>query len=313
MNKFFVFFVFLAAFCLASPGLEARTESIAVVVNEDVITQSDVSDRLKLIASSAGLPATKEVRDKLLPQVVSGLVDEQLMLQEAERLGIDVTPEEIAEGFAVIARQNNMEPEAFRTMLRRGGIDLATMERQIKAQMAWSRVIQMEMRPKVNISDNDIEAELARFGGKAGEREYLLAEISLPVESPDQEENVKLLATRLHQQIGGVEEKFFQTAQQFSGAAGAAQGGDLGWVQESQMTKDMAAAVKALQKGQVSLPVRSLTGYHLYYLRDLRQGGTENAPSREQIINKLGVERLERMQRRHLMDLKAAAFIESRV
>lgn len=310
-------FVFFAAMLFLFPGFAggayAAREGIAVVVNEDAISHSDLEDRLRLIMASSGLPNNNEVRAKLVPQVISGLVDEQLMMQEAKRLKIKVAPEEVAEGFAAIARQNNMEPEAFRMMLQKAGINLRTMERQIESQVAWSKVIQVEMRPKVNVTDSDVDAMMERLSANQGETEYLLAEISLPVDDPAREEDTRQLAQRIHSEVGGDMQKFFRMAQQFSGAAGAAQGGDIGWIEASQLEPEAQEELKQLPKGAISRPLRTIGGYQIYLLRDIRQAGGETMPSREQVVNKIGVERLERMQRRHLMDLKAAAFIESRV
>jgi peptidyl-prolyl cis-trans isomerase SurA len=312
MRYIFLLFAAFFAFAAITPAF-AESEGVAVVVNDEAISKSDVNDRLKLIVTSSGLPNNGEVRAKLTPQVIGSLIDEQLMMQEARRLELTVSPEEVANGFAIIAKQNNAEPEAFRAMLQNGGINLRTMERQIEAQLGWSKVIQAEMRPKVNVTDNDVDDAFERMNIANGTAEFLLAEISLPVEDPARETDVKQLADRIYAQIGGVPERFFKMAQQFSGAAGAAQGGDVGWIQEGQLDGEAATTIRQLGKGDISRPVRSLTGYHIYYLRDLRQAGGANIPSREEVLNRIGVERLERMQRRHLMDLRSAAFIESRV
>lgn len=312
MRYIFTFLAALLLFVSVQPAF-AETETVAVVVNDEAISKSDVNDRLKLIMMSSGLPNNNDVRAKLTPQVIGSLIDEQLMLQEAKRLDLTVSPEEVANGFAIIAQQNKAAPEAFRAMLQKGGINLRTMERQIEAQLSWSKVIQAEMRPKVTVSDNDVDDAFERMNIANGTVEYLLAEISLPVEDPARESDTKQLADRIVAQINGDPQRFFKMAQQFSGAAGAAQGGDVGWIQEPQLDSEVVATVRQLGKGDISRPVRSTTGYHIYYLRDLRQAGGANIPSREEVLNRIGTERLERMQRRHLMDLRAAAFIESRV
>src|SRR5690349_16568814 len=84
----------------------AQSESIAAVVNQDAISQTDVNDRMKLIIASSGLGDTPDTREKLRPQILNSLVEEQLKIQEAKRLEITVTPEEVEEGFASIAAQN---------------------------------------------------------------------------------------------------------------------------------------------------------------------------------------------------------------
>ena len=52
-------------------------------------------------------------------------------------------------GLREIAAQNNFSPEQFREMIDKGGLNIKTMEDQIRAQLAWSKVIQTRLRPQV--------------------------------------------------------------------------------------------------------------------------------------------------------------------
>ncbi|MCK5284562.1 MAG: peptidylprolyl isomerase [Alphaproteobacteria bacterium] len=309
-------FLIILTLCLAISSGQfafARSEQIVAVVNDDAISLSDLNNRLKLIAASSGLPQTPEIYQKLSGQVIGSLIDEQIMLQEARRLELEISPEELENGFAAIAQQNNFTAEQFRIMLQKGGLSVMTMHRQVESQIAWSKIIQSQLRPKVSISDNDVDNVLKRLKNSKGRMEYLLAEIFLPVDSPRNESDARQLAQKLKLQIKTGQAPFFKLAQQFSKAAGSSQGGGIGWVQAEQLSEELLKALKTIKKGEVSNPVRSLSGYHILLLRDVRQISDETIPSRKDIKNVLGTQRLERMQRRHLLDLKAAAFIENRV
>lgn len=308
---FTIFTVFL--FILSAGPAQARTEGIAAVVNDGAISMSDVNDRMALFIASSGLPNTQDVRRKLIGQVLSSLIEEELKLQEAARLNIEVSDQEIQQGFANIAAQNNMPPEKFRAMLERGGLNFMTMERQIRAQIAWTKIVQSQLRPRINIADKDIDNTIERMGGNVGKQEYLLAEIYLPVDEPKKETATRQLAQKLVREIKGEQAPFFQVAQQFSKSAGASSGGDLGWVQEGQLPEDLDEVLPGLNKNEVSQPIRTPEGFHILYLRDKRSVEAENMPSREKIMSDLGLERLERLARRYLLDLKAEAFIENRL
>lgn len=308
------FALFTLFFVLSNPPSSwAKSERIAIVVNQDAISTSDVNSRLDMVIASSGLPNNSDIRSKLAEQVVSSLIEEQIKLQEAQRLELEITEEEVKSGFRAIAQQNNMEPKAFRTMLEKGRINVSSMERQIKSQIAWSKIIQSQLRPQVRISEKDIEAALSRIENSIGKNEYLVAEIYLPVEDPRKEGNVRQLASRLSSEIQNDKVPFFKVAQQFSKAAGAANGGDLGWIQQGQLTEQVDRAIQTMEKGQISAPIRSVNGYHIVLLRDSRLISRETLPSREDIQSNIGLQRLELLQRRHYLDLKAAAFIESRV
>lgn len=292
---------------------QASTQQIVAVVNEDAISQLDFDKRLRLIIASSGLPNNKEIRERLAPQVIGSLIDEQLMLQAARDMNKDVADEEVAKGFATIAQQNKMSPEQFENMLKKGRIDPKTLHHQIRAQIAWSKVVQSKIRPRVVVSGQDVDAALERMKGKIGTKEYLAAEIYLPFDDAKSESQAKQLANRLSREIKSGKASFFKLATQFSKGAGAAKGGDTGWLNEEQIHPEILQALKELKKNQITSPVRVEDGYYIMFVRETRDLTEDKLPSREQVEFNIGNERLERLQRRHLLDLKATAFIEIRV
>ncbi len=291
----------------------ALAETIALVVNEDAITMSDVNDRVKLITASAGLPDTPEIRSKLLPQIVGALVDEQIMLQEAHKLEQSVSQSEIEAGLAQIAQQNKMTAEQFKGLLQRSGIRTETLEHQIQSQVAWAKVVQQKLRPKVTVSESDIDNRLEQIVKAKGKTEYLIAEIFLPVTDAKNQDKARQLADRLVREIRAGKAPFSKVAQQFSQAAGSAQGGDLGWVQQGQLDPALDGILPKIPKGGISDPVKTVAGYHVLLIRDQRQISDATMPSRTQIMNGIGQERLERQARRYLMDLRSSSYIDNRL
>jgi len=306
--------IMLMLLCLGLGAIApVHAENIALVVNEDAITVSDVNDRLKLIATSAGLPDNDEIRAKLMPQIVGSLVEEQIMQQEAKKLDLTVEQSEIDAGFAQIAGQNKFTPDQFKTLIKKGGMNIATMQAQIRAQIAWGKVVQQKIRPQISISDSDIDSRLERIAKAKGKTEYLVAEIFLPVDQGKDQDKAGELAARLVKEIRAGKAPFSKVAQQFSQAAGSAQGGDLGWIQDGQLAPELDAALPQIGKGNIGDPVRTLMGYHILLVRDVRLISDETMPTRSQIMNSIGQERLERQARRYLMDLKSSAFIDNRL
>lgn len=297
----------------AVPFALANSEGIVAVVNEDPITRSDVEDRITLIIRSSGMPDNAEMRGRLRPQIMDDLIEEQLKLQEAKRLNIEVTQEMIDQGLGQLAQQNNATPEQFREMIGRSGININTMYRQIGAQMAWGQVIQKAIRPRITVTEADVEDGMARLRANLGKTEYRIAEVFLPVDDPADAGNIQMLATKLVQDMKAGKVPFFRVAQQFSKAAGAAEGGDLGWMQEDQLETAIRPVIAALEEKQISEPVKDAAGYHIYQLLAKRAITEDTMPSNEGMTSTIGTQRMERMQRRHFQDLKAQAFIENRV
>lgn len=306
--------VFMVASVDAHAQSKSRTEGIAAVVNGEAISLSDVNARMRLIMTSSGLPNNEEIRSKMMPQIVNALIDETLKVQEAQKFKIAITDEEIESGIATIASQNNMSSDDFKVMLKRQGINAATLEAQIKSQIAWSKVVQARMRSQVDVSATDVDSVLDRMRSKVGTTEYRVFEIFLPVTDPKEENDVKQLSLRLHGELLQGKVPFQRVASQFSQSPGAAQkGGDLGWVQEGQLPGALDGQIRTLEKGDLGKPVRSLSGYHILYVADKREITEDTLPSTFQVEQDLGNERLNLLQRRHLIDLKTNSFIERRV
>lgn len=290
-----------------------RVDGIAAVVNDRAITRSDLNDRVNLLIQSSGLPANKEVRDRIQQQVLTVLVEEQLKMQAAKDAGVKVDDKMIDAGFAKVAEQNKLTPEQFAGIIKKQGLNLSTLRDQIAAEVAWGQVVSKKLRPRIEVSQADIQAEQDRLRANIGKTQYRLAEIFLAVDRPQDDEKVKGAIAKLHNQLTAKPQIFPQVAQQFSQAAGAAKGGDLGWVEQSQLPEGLAQIVPTLGKGALSAPIRSLSGYHILLLRDMRVMGEAEVPSADDIMDRIGTERLVRAARGYMQDLKRTASIELRV
>jgi peptidyl-prolyl cis-trans isomerase SurA len=312
MMRLFLCLIVLAAAVVPLRPAFAQAGSIVAVVNEDAISKADLEDRMRLIVASSGIPNSPEIQEKLRGQVMSSLIEEQIKLQEARRLELEITQDEINQGFAMIAQQNNLEPEKFRAMITGSGLNIATMERQIEAQIAWTKIVQSQVRPRVNVTDADIDQVLERVRSNKGKAEYQVAEIFLPVDDAKSESDTQQLAQRLAGEIKSGKAPFPKVAQQFSKAASAAQGGNIGWVQQGQLPEEIDRVLGNAEPGMVSDPIRTVTGYHIILMREKRVITDENMPSREAVLQMIGNERLERAQRRYYLDLKSAAFVDDR-
>ncbi|MEM8833596.1 MAG: peptidylprolyl isomerase [Pseudomonadota bacterium] len=292
---------------------QARSFEIAATVNTDAISMVDVDERLRLFFISSGMPPTEENQQKGRQQVLDVLIEEQLKIQEAERNNIEITPEEIEEGFMALAQQNNLESEQFEQALGQQGIPKDTLLKQIKSQIAWTKVVQSVLRPRINVSENDIDARMDQMKKGMGSDEYFASEIFLPVQSDDDEEKMMDLAQKLSDEIQKGGARFSLVAAQFSKAQSAAQGGQMGWVSEEEIPKELALVLRTMEVGTISPPVRGLSGITILGLQDKRVKSEESLPSEEDTLNAIGLERLDRAQQRHLSDLKAAALIERRL
>lgn len=299
---------------IAAPQAHAQqTLGIAAVVNDDAISMRDVEERAKLVMVSSGLPNNPEIRTRIMPQIIEGLIEEQLKMQESRRRNLSVTDAEIEEGLSTIAQQNNFTGEQFRQIMKQQGVPIKTLERQIRAQLAWNKVVRDVYRRQVDVSPKDVDSRIARLKAQIGKTEYLVSEIYLPIDNPKRASEVQQFATRMAQELQAGKAPFGPVAAQFSKAAGAEKGGLLGWIQEGHLAPDLEKIVLKLEEGGVSNPIRSGNGIYLLKLNKKRVVTEESIPPQQELRNQIGYERLDRVQQKALLDLKSSAFIDRRV
>lgn len=250
-------------------GGNPQLGQIAAIVNEEPITMADVEGRMALAILSSGLPDTPETRQRLLPQVIRLLTDEMLQVQEARERKLSVTEDELSDDLQGAAERNHMDLDQLKAALAQSGVPWNTMRQQMLSQIAWGKVVQRVVRQQVTVPDSEVNSFIDRIKANAGKPEYQVAEIFLAVDGSTNEAEVQRLGERLVDQIGKGA-NFAAVARQFSQSAGAASGGDLGWIQQGQLEDNLDRALQQMQKGQFSRPIRGASGYHILWLRDQR-------------------------------------------
>lgn len=257
---------------------------IAAIVNDAVISKYDLDQRVRLVVATSGIQPTRENIERIREQVLRSLVDEKLQMQEAERLELEIEDEEVDQSITGIAQRAGMTSDEIIEYLNENGVNEAALRTQITADVAWNRVISARFAPLVQIGEDEIDETLARINNDASQVQFQLAEIYLSFDNPSQEREMAQGAQRLVEQLRAGA-PFPNVAQQFSQAASAASGGDIGWVSESQLAPEIAEAVARLDVGAVSNPIRSLNGFYILQLRSKRQGlGPNPLETRFQVI-----------------------------
>ena len=248
---------------------EISLQRIAAVVNDEVITERDLRARVKLIALTSRVPYTPENRARLRPQLLRKLIVEKLQIQEARRLGYEITESDLSNGIQMIEQRSSMPPGSFVRFLAENDIDMGTVRAQLRGDISWIKVVENAIRPTVKIGEEEVDNRLEQLQSALSQPRLLMAEIYLPIDATVSEREVEALAERLYTQIrqGAA---FPVLAKQFSQAPTAAVGGDTGWVPLSQLAPEIRQAVEGLDPGQLAPPVKTFNGYTIVMLRDRR-------------------------------------------
>lgn len=261
--------------CIAV-GAQAQEENrIAAVVNNDIISIEDLSSRVSLLLATSNIPDTPENRQRLQPRVLHQMIDEKLEVQEARRLNVTVTKEEVDNAMTGIEQRNNMPKGGLDGYLKHAGIPRTTLTNELTAEIAWSKVVQNQLSEDVSVSDEEINEAMAQIKEDAGQPQSHVAEIYLAIDNPSQDQDVEHLANQLIQQIRAGA-NFSAVAQQFSQSPSSAAGGDVGWVTPSQLPPLLGKALSKMNPGQMSYPLRTPGGYYILYMIDRRILGQVN-------------------------------------
>ncbi len=265
----------LALVALPAPAkIVEEIDHIVAVVNDDVITATELERQLRMIKTRLQRQQTRLPPDDVLrKQVLDQMIMEQLQLQEAARIGIRIDDETVNRVIAGIARDNNLTLDQFRQVLTRDGFDFASYRDQIRNSLTINQLRKQRVESRVNVSEREIANYLTNQANRKGhDDDYHLAHIlvALPeAASPEQIAAARQKAEALHRRLQEGAD-FTQLAIAESNAHDALKGGDLGWRKIGQLPTLFADVVRKLQPGQISEVIRSPSGFHIVKLIDKR-------------------------------------------
>jgi peptidyl-prolyl cis-trans isomerase SurA len=257
------------------PAASADDSSgIAAVVDGNVITTQDVAARARLLAVTMGVNPTPDAIAHLAPQVTKQLIDQMLQQQEVNKLNVNASDNDVAAAIGHIETNNNMQQGALRQKLAALGVPLATLLAQIRTELGWQAVLHNVLGPGLQPTPGDMNAEKTALKAELGSTKYHVAEIFVPVTDPsDDSDAVKFANTVITQLRAGA--PFPIAAAEFSQAQTALSGGDLGYIQVSQMDPAVAATVQSMPVGAISNPIRVPGGYEIVQLLDKHEIGNQ--------------------------------------
>ncbi|RMB35993.1 periplasmic chaperone for outer membrane proteins SurA [Sphingomonas sp. PP-F2F-G114-C0414] len=250
--------------------LDPNVRKPTAVVNDTVITGTDVDQRVALVAMANEAKLSPEDRDRLKLQVLRQLIDETLEIQEAKTADVVITPAEMTQSFAGVSKRFNRTPEAMRAYLRESGSSERSLKRQIEGELAWQRYLRKRVEPFVNVGDEEVKSIIDRLQAAKGTDEFNLKEIYLAA-TPANSQQVYANAKQILQEIQKGAQPFEYFARQFSEASTRAVGGDLGWIRAATLPGPLSEAATSMQVGQVAGPIEVPGGYSILYLTDKRQ------------------------------------------
>jgi peptidyl-prolyl cis-trans isomerase SurA len=245
-------------------------DGVAAIVNDSVISDYDLRQRIALFIATSGVRPSESALTEIREQVLKQLETERLQLMDAQKNNVSVSAAEVDKAIDGIVTSNHLTMDQLKNVLTQGGVEMATLRAQISTQIAWSKLVQDQLGDRVHVTPEDVDAEYKRVKDGATKPRFLVAEIFQAVDSPEQDSKVLKDMTDLETQIQAGA-PFSAVARQFSQNPTAAEGGDLGWVQDGQLPGELDGKLKSMNVGDVTPPIRVAGGYYILLLRDKQE------------------------------------------
>jgi peptidyl-prolyl cis-trans isomerase SurA len=308
----------VAAVCLCTSAQAEVADRIVAVVNDEVITLSELNSafepfRANVLASNTGVEKEKVLAESRMI-LLNRMTDNLLIEQQSRKAGIVIAEEELMSAIKDLIRRRNISQEDLQKALDREGTTLEMYKKGVRDQLMRIKLIQREIKSKVAVSDEEIGAYyLKRREDYEGKETVRIRQIllSLPKEVDRAEkEKIRLDAEAIHKLLLDGE-PFERLSAKYSQGSAAAAGGDIGYIERGMILHEVEEVAFGLSLNQVSGVIESPVGFHIIKVIDRRGAGLKNIESvREEIREKIDQEKMEKKFDEWLDALRAKSHIE---
>jgi len=253
----------------------ATVDRIVAVVDDDVILKSEL-DRaeLNIRQQYAGHTAQLPPEDVLQKQVLERLVLARLQLARAAENGIKVSDAELDSGVQRVAEQNKMTLAQLQQQIASDGMTYPEFRKSMRDEITVQKMQQSLVQGRVAVSDSEIDNELAseHSGGPQVHLAHIL--VALPDgATADQIKTAQSKIDGIKSLIDGGKMDFSAAAIRYSDSQNALEGGDLGWRSLDEVPPAFTEIIKTMKPGQVTAPIRGVSGFQLLKLVETRDAG----------------------------------------
>jgi len=315
MRKLFVILFLLVSFAGVSQA--AVVDRIVAVVNNEIITLTELNKEaepfIERIEKTYKGSEKGRVIEETRKTVLNRMVDTILVKQEAKRLNIVVKDSDVTNMINEMLKSRKMTMEQFKEMLAKEGLSLESYMEEAKDHLVRGRLANREIRSKVMVTEQEIGEYYKQHREEYEGREQvklrqivILCPTTAPVEKK-REARAEIESIMARLKAG---EKFEVLAAKYSPQLG----GEMGFVEKGAMLQPVEDAAFKLKVGEVSDIVESPAGFHIIQLLDRRGAGIKSLQSvREEILNKLTLEKSEKKFEEWMTDLRKKSHIEIRL
>ena len=277
-------------------------ERVVAKVNGDIVTQSEFEAR-QLAAVQAARIAPDQVETYLRQnnaRILQEAVDDLLITQRAADLGIKLRPEYVQDVIEGIKKENNIPDDAeLKRQLRREGMSLDDLKRNIERSVLRRQVLSRELEQKTTVTEAEARAEYEKNKEQYGKSASVHLQEIVVADAVQAQDVVRRAR-------GG--EDFSSLARALSTAGSRGAGGDLGQVAPGDMNPELARIVGALPAGGVSEPIALENGFRIVRVVAKEEATvTPFEDLRDELVKRLSQQRMASVYEEYVEGLRKAS------
>jgi peptidyl-prolyl cis-trans isomerase SurA len=247
-------------------------DTIAAVVNNEVITYQELTEKMILIerrmtAQGAAMPPRSQLQRQLLERMIL----DRAQMQLAKEIGIRVDDTMLDRALLRIAEQNKLSPADFRVQVEKDGVSFARFREEIRTEITLQRLREREVDNKLQITESELDNFIEANGGSSAQArafEFNLAHILVRIPENASAEQIAQRRQRAEEAMQQLKAgaDFAKVAASYSDGAEALKGGEIGWRSPDRLPQLFVEAIARLNQGEISELIKSANGFHILKL-----------------------------------------------
>ena len=254
------------------PILDRLPTSIFATVNNEPISIYDLIQRANLFSISAKIPINEDFTTKILPDLISGYIDEVIQIQEIKKENVLVQDDQVQNLVDGIEKENGFKKGELKNFLKENKTEISILEKQLWANLGWRQLVANKFRQKIIVQESEVEVIHNKLKTDIGKDEFNVEQIFISFENKKENDVFNTINNLYKQLIGGGD--FLSIAKQFSDSYGG-KIGKMGWVPESNFDDKIVNDIKKLEINNFSKPIKGENGYFIIKLLNKRIIGQE--------------------------------------
>lgn len=302
----------IAAAVVQAPAVEV-IDRIVATVNGEIITKQEIDVRVQTIVKQMSIKDQGKI-EKLRKRILNTLVDQKLIEQENNRLGILVTDKELESALANLRKRSASTKEEFEANVIQMGMPIKDFETDVRGQLNKIKYVSRELRPRVIISDEQIIAYYKANPDKYKLKNKVLLKIivlKLPFAAGDKELEEKI--AEMNKIVAEIKSglPFGEAAKKYSEAPNAKDGGDIGMVRVNDLSQQIKSATQKLREGQFTKPLKiGKTIQIIQVVQKFGQGVKVDERTKARINQTLLMKELEARYNKRIQEIRKKSAIE---